>query len=106
MPLEHRDADGAGFAGPAVGRSFQHVHEGEREPALEFHELVPERHADGELFAAIRDDDARFSQVQVNEESGTVEWPGHVDLDPDVLYGAFEPEVGGPLPRRVIQSQR
>jgi hypothetical protein len=61
--------------------------------------------ADGQLFAAIRDDDAVFAQVRVNEDSGTVEWPGEIDLDPDVLYGSFEPEVGGPLERRVIQAQ-
>lgn len=61
--------------------------------------------AGGELFAAIRDDDQVFAQVRVNEESGTVEWPGEIDLDPDVLYGTFEPEIGGRLERRVIQSQ-
>lgn len=43
--------------------------------------------ADGYLFAAVRDDDHVFAQVRVNEESGTVEWPGEIDLDPDVLYG-------------------
>ena len=62
--------------------------------------------ADGQLFAAIRDDDNVFTQVRVNEESGTIEWPGGIDLDPDVLYGSFEPEVGGPLERRLVQSQR
>lgn len=61
--------------------------------------------ADGQLFAAIRDDDNVFKQVRVNEESGTIEWPGGIDLDPDVLYGSFEPEVGGPLERRLVQSQ-
>jgi Protein of unknown function (DUF2442) len=61
--------------------------------------------ADGQLSAAIRDDDAVFAQVRVNKDSGTVEWPGEIDLDPDVLYGTFEPEVGGPLERRVIQAQ-
>ena len=61
--------------------------------------------ADGQLFATIRDDDQIFAQVRVNEESGTVEWPREIDLDPDVLYGTCEPEVGGPLERRVIQSQ-
>ncbi len=61
--------------------------------------------ADGLLFAAIRDDDQVFAQVRVSEESGTVEWPGGIDLDPDVLYGTFDPEVGLPLERRVIQSQ-
>jgi hypothetical protein len=27
-----------------------------------------------------------FRQVSVNRESGTVEWPGAIDLDPDQLY--------------------
>jgi len=27
-----------------------------------------------------------FSQVRVNPEFGTIEWPNQVDLDPDVLY--------------------
>ena len=27
-----------------------------------------------------------FREVSVNRETGTVEWPGGVDLDPDVLY--------------------
>jgi hypothetical protein len=60
--------------------------------------------ANGQLFAPIRDDDQVFAQVRVNEESGTVGWPGEIDLDPDVLYGSFEPGVGGPLERRFIQS--
>lgn len=27
-----------------------------------------------------------FRQVHVNPDLGTVEWPGSIDLDPDVLY--------------------
>jgi len=27
-----------------------------------------------------------FREVTVNRETGTVEWPGSIDLDPDVLY--------------------
>jgi hypothetical protein len=61
--------------------------------------------ANGGVFAPIRDSRDLFDQVRVNPETQTVEWPGEVDLDPDVLYGTFEPEVGGPLERRVIQSQ-
>ena len=41
----------------------------------------------GGVFSAIRDDRSVFDQVRVNPESGTVEWPGEIDLDPDVLYG-------------------
>jgi hypothetical protein len=35
-----------------------------------------------------------FEQVAVNRETGTVEWPGEVDLDPEVLYGSLEPAWG------------
>ena len=40
----------------------------------------------GGVFSAIRDDRSVFEQVHVNPESGTVEWPSEIDLDPDVLY--------------------
>jgi hypothetical protein len=43
---------------------------------------------------------AVFEQVAVNPESGTVEWPGEVDLDPEVLYGRYEPASGHPIERR------
>lgn len=62
--------------------------------------------ARGMLFEAIRDRDEVFAQVRVNASSGTVEWPGGIDLDPDVLYGAHEPAVGAPLERRIIESAR
>jgi hypothetical protein len=39
----------------------------------------------GGVFARIRDDRSFFEQVRVNPESRTIEWPGDVDLDPDVL---------------------
>ena len=40
-----------------------------------------------------------FRQVSVNQESGTVEWPGEVDLDPDQLYAwAHGQEIGGMAP--------
>ncbi len=40
-------------------------------------------------------DPAFFAQVKVNAESGTVEWPGGVDLCPDVLHHKV---TGTPLP--------
>ena len=35
-----------------------------------------------------------FEHVRVNPETQTIEWPGEVDLDPEVLYGRFEPGSG------------
>lgn len=60
--------------------------------------------ARGKLFATLRDSDEAFAQVGVNQESGTVEWPGEIDLDPDVLYGTFEPEIAGQLERRTVET--
>ena len=37
------------------------------------------------IFAPLRDTDY-FRQVRVDPELGTVVWPNHADLDPDVLY--------------------
>ncbi len=37
------------------------------------------------VFALLRDR-ARFAEVQVHPELGTVYWPNGADLDPDVLY--------------------
>jgi hypothetical protein len=37
------------------------------------------------VFAPLRDP-ARFSEVRVHPELGTVYWPNGADLDPDVLY--------------------
>lgn len=58
----------------------------------------------GGVFAPIRDRREIFEQVRVNPESHTVEWPGEVDLDPDVLYGRFEPASGARLERRTIRE--
>jgi hypothetical protein len=41
-------------------------------------------HFDG-IFAGL-EDPARFSEVRVDPELGTVCWPNGADLDPDVLY--------------------
>lgn len=55
------------------------------------------------VFATLRDPRI-FSEVRVNEVSGTVEWPGEVDLDPEVLYGLFEPAAGPPMRRRTVRE--
>jgi len=59
--------------------------------------------AAGGVFTVIRDDRATFEAVAVNPEFGTIEWPGEVDLDPDVLRGDQRPASGAELPRRVVQ---
>ena len=35
-----------------------------------------------------------FSQVSVDPTTGTLVWPGGLDLDPDVLYGVEESATG------------
>jgi hypothetical protein len=57
----------------------------------------------GGVFAPVRDDQATFEAVAVNPEFGTIEWPGELDLDPDVLRGDQQPASGADLPRRVVQ---
>jgi hypothetical protein len=57
----------------------------------------------GTVFREINRNDAAFARVRVNDESGTVEWPGGIDLDPLVLYGCFEPDSGVRIERHVIR---
>jgi hypothetical protein len=59
--------------------------------------------AQGGVFGPIRDDRTTFEAVRVDPESGTIAWPGGVDLDPDVLRGDHAPASGAPLPRHVVQ---
>ncbi len=56
------------------------------------------------VFAGIHEDPELFAQVRVNPESGTIEWPGGIDLDPDVLYGSHAPASGRSYPRRVVRA--
>ncbi len=58
----------------------------------------------GGVFAAIRDDRRLFEQVRLKPDSRTIEWPGDIDLDPDVLYGAHEPASGIQITRRVVHA--
>jgi hypothetical protein len=57
----------------------------------------------GPVFEAIRSDRRIFDAVRVDEELGTIAWPGDVDLDPDVLYGPHEPASGIRLERREVR---
>lgn len=58
----------------------------------------------GGVFAAIHDHREVFEKVRVNPETQTVEWPGEVDLDPEVLYGRFEPASGARIERRTLRT--
>jgi hypothetical protein len=60
--------------------------------------------AGGGVFAAIRDRREVFEQVRVNPDTQTIEWPGSVDLDPEVLYGRFEPGSGAKVARRTVRE--
>lgn len=58
----------------------------------------------GGVFAPIRDRRETFERVRVNPTTHTVEWPGEVDLDPEVLYGLFEPASGARIKRQTIRE--
>lgn len=60
--------------------------------------------AAGGVFAPIAEDRKIFEQVHINPESRTVEWPGEVDLDPEVLYGRHEPASGHRIERRTVRG--
>ena len=62
--------------------------------------------AHGGVFAAIRERRELFDQVRVNPDTQTIEWPGEVDLDPDVLYGRFEAASGVTLKRRIVRAPK
>lgn len=59
----------------------------------------------GGVFTPIRESREVFEQVAVNPETRTVEWPGEVDLDPEVLYGLYEPASGHRIERRVVRER-
>ena len=44
---------------------------------------------DTEAFSPLRDP-AVFEQVTVDEDLGTIVWPGGADLDPAVIYAALD----------------
>ena len=67
---------------------------------LDLRELL----AAGGVFEPIHQRREVFEQVRVNPESRTVEWPGDVDLDPEVLYGRYEPASGHRIERRTIRG--
>jgi hypothetical protein len=58
----------------------------------------------GGVFEPIRERRDVFMAVRVNRKTGTVEWPGEVDLDSEVLYGHFEPASGARIARRTLRE--
>lgn len=44
------------------------------------------------VFEPLQDEDF-FRQVKVNSDTGTIEWPNGVDLDPVVLYARVTKQV-------------
>jgi Protein of unknown function (DUF2442) len=60
--------------------------------------------AAGGVFAPIYEQRDVFEQVAVNPHSRTVEWPGEVDLDPEVLYGRYESASGHRIERRTVRE--
>ncbi len=46
------------------------------------------------------DSDEAFAEVAVDHQTGTIFWPGGIDLDPEVLAGVATPETG-PAPRLI-----
>jgi hypothetical protein len=58
----------------------------------------------GGVFTPIYERRDVFEQVRVNPESQTIEWPGEVDLDPEVLYGRFESASGETIVRRTVRE--
>lgn len=45
----------------------------------------------GPVFEPVRRDRSVFEAVSVDPDLGAVVWPNGADIDPDVLYGSFEP---------------
>jgi Protein of unknown function (DUF2442) len=59
--------------------------------------------AAGGVFTPIYERREVFERVRVNPETRTVEWPGDVDLDPEVLYGRYEPASGHRIVRHTVR---
>ena len=60
----------------------------------------------GGVFAPIRDSREVFEQVRVNPETQTVDCPGEVDLDADVLYARYEPASDIRIAQRTVRQPR
>jgi uncharacterized protein DUF2442 len=60
--------------------------------------------AAGGVFAPINERRELFERVRVNPENGGVEWRDEVELDPEVVYGRYEPASGPRIARRTVRA--
>jgi hypothetical protein len=60
--------------------------------------------AAGGVFEPSARDRGVFEGVHINPETRTVEWPGEVDLDPEVLYGLHEPASSHRIGRKTVRE--
>ena len=54
-------------------------------------ELDLEPYLLGPIFEPIRNDEKMFRSVVVDPRLGTIVWANGADMDPDVLYGTYQP---------------
>jgi hypothetical protein len=54
-------------------------------------ELDLEPYLRGPIFETIRNDEKAFRSIRVDTQLGTVIWENGADIDPDVLYGTYQP---------------
>jgi hypothetical protein len=54
-------------------------------------ELDLEPYLRGPIFEAIGSDEKLFRSVHVDPQLGTIVWENGADMDPDVLYGTYQP---------------
>jgi len=55
-------------------------------------ELDLEPYLRGPIFEPMRNDEKVFRAVRVDSQLGTIVWENGADIDPDVLYGTYQPE--------------
>ncbi len=94
----------------ALARVTEVRHLGDRGLRVTFSDgLVRELDFAGALDGVLSsiDDDDSFARAGVDKATGTVCWPGGIDLDPDVLHGDEQPASGqGPALLREYRLQQ
>ena len=81
----------------ALVRVTEVRHLGDRRLRVTFSDgLVRELDFAGTLAGVLSsiDDDEVFGRVALDRATGTICWPGGIDLDPDVLHGDEQPASG------------